>query len=57
MVNYVILSRYSPEAFKDPKEFLELADKVTSTIRERCPGVKWGESYATLPRFVHRTSP
>jgi len=51
MATYVILSRFSPEAFKDPKEFLKLADKVTSTIRERCPGVKWGESYATLGRF------
>lgn len=51
MATYVILSRFSPQAFEDPKEFSLLADKVTATIKERCPGVKWRESWATLGRF------
>lgn len=51
MATYVILSRFSPEAFEDPQDFRRLANKVTATIRERCPGVKWRESWATLGRF------
>lgn len=51
METYVILSRFSPEAFDDPKEFLKLAEQVSKKIREQCPGIKWKESYATLGRF------
>jgi uncharacterized protein with GYD domain len=51
MATYVILSRFSPEAFQDPKEFKKLADAVTSKIRSDCPGVVWKDSYATLGRF------
>jgi uncharacterized protein with GYD domain len=36
MNTYVILSRFSPEAFRDPRD---------------CPGVRWKNSYATLGRF------
>jgi uncharacterized protein with GYD domain len=48
---YIILSRFSPEAFDDPKHFLELAEQVSKKIRTECPNVKWKESYATLGRF------
>jgi len=51
MASYVILSRFSPEAFRDPKEFKELAKAVTAKIRSECPGVVWKDSYATLGRF------
>jgi len=51
MATYVILSRFSPEAFRDPKEFKKLAEAVTAKIRSECPGVVWKESYATLGRF------
>jgi uncharacterized protein with GYD domain len=51
MATYVILSRFSPEAFRDPKEFKELADAVSSKIKSECPGVRWKESFATLGRF------
>lgn len=27
MTTYIILSRFSPDAFRDPKEFLELAKR------------------------------
>lgn len=51
MGNYVILSRFSPEAFRDPKDFKALAQDVTTKIKSECPGVRWKDSYATLGRF------
>jgi uncharacterized protein with GYD domain len=51
MATYIILSRFSPDAFKDPKEFKELAREVSARIRSDCPGIKWKDSYATLGRF------
>jgi len=51
MATYVILSRISPEAVKDPKEFKDLAKTVSETIKRQCPGVTWKHSYATLGRF------
>lgn len=48
---YIILTRYSQEAFDDPAEFRDLARRVSRTIRERCPDVDWKESYGTLGRF------
>jgi hypothetical protein len=37
MAMYVILSKLSPDAFQDPKEFKKLADTVASRIRKQCP--------------------
>jgi len=51
MPTYVVLSRFSPEAFRDPKEFKLLAAAVTEKIKSECPGVIWKESFATLGRF------
>jgi uncharacterized protein with GYD domain len=51
MATYIILSRFSPEAFEDPKDFLKLAEKVSSKIKKDCPGIRWKDSYATLGRF------
>jgi uncharacterized protein with GYD domain len=51
MATYVILSRFSPEAFRDPKDFKKLANEVSSKIKSECPGVKWKDSFATLGRF------
>jgi len=51
MNTYIILSRFSPEAFDNPKHFLELAEQVSKRIREECPGIRWKDSYATLGRF------
>jgi uncharacterized protein with GYD domain len=50
MATYVILSRFSPEAFKDPKEFKKLAEAVSARIKSEC-SVRWKASYATLGRF------
>ena len=51
MNTYIILSRFSPEAFDDPKHFLELAEQVSKKIKSDCPGVRWKDSYAILGRF------
>ncbi len=51
MATYVVLSRFSPEAFRDPRDFKKLADTVSSKIKSECPGIRWKESFATLGRF------
>jgi len=51
MTTYIILSRFSPEAFKDPKDFRDLANAVSAKIKKKCPGVAWKGSFATLGRF------
>jgi uncharacterized protein with GYD domain len=51
MNTYIILSRFSPEAFDNPKHFIELAEQVSKKIRKECPEIKWKDSYATLGRF------
>jgi uncharacterized protein with GYD domain len=51
MATHVILSRFSPEAFAEPKDFIKLADAVSSRIKKDCKGVTWKQSFATLGRF------
>lgn len=51
MTTYIIISRISPEAFRAPKDFKEVAATVSAKIKSECPGVVWKESYATLGRF------
>ena len=51
MATYIILSRFSSEAFNDPKEFKKLAHTVSERIKAECPDVHWKESFATLGRF------
>ena len=51
MATYVILSRLSADAFKDPKDFRKLAETVSSKIKTDCPGIEWKYSFATLGRF------
>ena len=51
MATYVILSRFSPEAFRNPKDFKILARDVSNRIKKECRGVHWKQSYATLGRF------
>lgn len=51
MATYVILTRISPEAMKDPKDFKILAEKVGARIKSETPGVRWRTSFATLGRF------
>lgn len=51
MATYIILSRVSPEAFRDPKDIKKLAEAVLAKTKSDCPGVVWKDSYATLGRF------
>lgn len=51
MATYIILSRFSQEAFRDPKEFKKLAEAVSGKIKNECPGVRWKNSFATMGRF------
>jgi uncharacterized protein with GYD domain len=51
MATYIMLSRFSPEAFADPKDFPKLAEQVSNKIKRDCPGIHWKDSYATLGRF------
>ncbi|MFZ1141327.1 MAG: hypothetical protein WAN76_19250 [Candidatus Sulfotelmatobacter sp.] len=48
MTTYIILSRFSPEAFDDPKKFKELAAEVSAKIKKQCSDVTWKGSFATL---------
>ncbi len=51
MPTFVILSRISPRASDDPKDFKDLAKVVSEKIKKQCPGITWKDSYATLGRF------
>jgi len=51
MATYVVLSRFWPEAFREPAEFKQLAATVSEKIKSECPAVVWKESFATLGRF------
>ena len=51
MATYVILSRFSSDAFRDPKDFKKLAEAVSNKIKTDCPGLNWKQSLATLGRF------
>jgi uncharacterized protein with GYD domain len=51
MARYIILSRFSPDAFTEASEFKTIARQVSQKIKEDCPGIKWLDSYATLGRF------
>ncbi len=51
MTTYIILSRFSPDAFDDPKKFRDLAAAVSAKIKKQCPDVNWKGSFATLGRF------
>ena len=52
MATYIILSRFSPEAFGDPTEVKLLAAAVAEKIKTECPGVVWKDSFATPARWL-----
>ena len=51
LTTYIILSRFSPEAFADPRDFKQLARTVSAKIKNECPGVVWKDSFALMGRF------
>ena len=51
MATYIILSRFSPEAFREIGDLEKAAEEVSARIQTDCPGVVWKDSYATMGRF------
>ncbi|MDG5766690.1 GYD domain-containing protein [Balneolales bacterium ANBcel1] len=45
MERYIILSKISPDALKDPADFRKMAETVKTKIREEAPDVSWIDSY------------
>ena len=56
MQTYIILSRLSPDALKDPRIYREMADKVSNRIKQECPDVHWQKSFAVLGALMWWTS-
>ncbi len=48
MTTFVLLTRLSPEAVREPGLVEELNRKVESRIKQECPQVKWLANYAVL---------
>ena len=48
MGTYVMLTRLSSEALKQPQSVTELNKRVENRIKKECPGVKWLANYAVL---------
>ena len=48
MGTYVMLTRLSPEALKNPESVTRLNKQVEDRIEKDCPGVKWLSNYAVL---------
>ncbi len=51
MSNYIILSKISPDALKEPDDFRKMADTVKKKIKDECPDVVWKDSYAVKGQF------
>ena len=51
MATYVILSKLSPEGFRETAEFRPIAERVSARIKSECPNVRWKDSYAVMGRF------
>jgi len=48
MSTYVLLTKISPQAVKDPRSIEELGKRVSEKIKTHCPEVNWVASYAVL---------
>jgi uncharacterized protein with GYD domain len=48
MGTYILLSRISPEAVKDPQALEDLGKRVTDKLNKECPEAKWLSSYSVL---------
>ncbi len=51
MQTYIILSKLSPDALKEPVIYREMAARVSKKIKDECPEVHWKQSFAVLGRF------
>jgi len=48
MQTYIMLTRLSPEAVKNPSTLTDLEKAVADKVEKECPEVKWVSSYAVL---------
>lgn len=48
MPTFILLTKLSPEAVKDPRSFEELNNQVEQQIKSQVPEVKWTANYAVL---------
>ena len=48
MATYVMVTRLSPDAIKNPSTIDALGQEVTKKLQAECPEVKWLASYAVL---------
>jgi uncharacterized protein with GYD domain len=51
MSTYIILTKLSADAFRDPAEFPGIAKMVSEKIKNDCPQVVWKESYAVTGTY------
>ena len=51
MAVYVVLSRVTPGAFREPGDFKKVVETVVTRVQEDCPDITFKDSYATLGRF------
>ena len=51
MKTYIILVRFSSEAFRDPKDLKKTAELLFAKIKSECPEVVWKGSYSTLGHY------
>jgi uncharacterized protein with GYD domain len=51
MATYVILSKLSPDAARDPGGLRKVAETVAQKIKAECPNVDWKDSYAVMGRY------
>lgn len=51
MATYIILWRFSPEAYRNLEDAKRIIDEVSERLRNECPGVVWKDSYTTFGRF------
>ena len=48
MPTFVMLTRLSHEALKEPYSLVELSREITRRIRTECTGVEWDANYTVL---------
>jgi uncharacterized protein with GYD domain len=53
MPTYVLLTRLTSEAIKDPRAFDELGQPVIHKLKAECPEAKWISSYSVLGPYDH----
>ncbi|WP_296225787.1 GYD domain-containing protein [Ralstonia sp. UBA689] len=48
MLEFILLTRLSPENLKSPSSLEGLEQKTVKEIEKACPGIEWKHSYALL---------